>query len=275
MIGCSAAVTMAVVVVCAWLWANQGSMVFFPSSTIERTPADVGLEFETVTLITEDGERLGAWFVPAAESDRRQVPVVLLCHGNAGNVGHRVELLERLNRLGVDTLIFDYRGYGESTGQPSETGLQLDARAAWTHLTDERGVQPGRIIVFGRSLGGAVAADLAAEVEPAGLILDSAFTTLADIAKEAYPWLPSHRILRYRFDTLASVRNASSTVPIAIIHSRDDEMIGFHHGQRLMTGGSERAPFLATSGGHNDPPWEGTPEYGSFIAEFIEDSIEK
>ena len=135
----------------------QSKLVYHPLSTIEATPTDAGLEYRDVSITTSDGVELHAWFCPAPE----ERGVVLFCHGNGGNISGRLGSLVILHKLGLSTLIFDYRGYGRSEGSPSEEGTYLDADAAWCHLTEEMKIGPGRIIVFGRSLGGAVAAKLA------------------------------------------------------------------------------------------------------------------
>ena len=189
------------------LYVMQPAMVFLPSRKLAATPDQWGLEYEDVWLQTEDGVRLHGWYLPRAGARR----VLLFFHGNAGNISHRQATLEIFHRLGLSVLILDYRGYGRSEGRPSERGLYRDARAAWDHLVDGRGVAPSDIVLFGRSLGGAVAAELASQVQPRALILESTFSSARDLAREIYPLLSWLIVRRFEFDTVA--RLAAGAVP--------------------------------------------------------------
>jgi fermentation-respiration switch protein FrsA (DUF1100 family) len=224
----------------------QNSLLYFPTRSVAVTPSDVGLEFEKLELKTEDGVHLAAWFVPAT------LPrgTILFCHGNGGNISHRLDSLLLFHRLGFDVLIFDYRGYGDSEGQPSELGTYRDVEACWRYLTQERGVAPGRIILFGRSLGGAVALYLASHETPGALILESTFTSVPDLAAKLYPLFPVRLICRMQYDSLARIGQIRS--PVLIIHSREDEIIPFNHGQRLFAEAKDPKSFLELRGGHND-----------------------
>jgi len=224
----------------------QQRLVFFPEATLAATPADVGLPFEEVRIPTEDGPVLHGWLVPGAEG----APVVLFCHGNAGNISHRLESLRLFHMLGLSTLIFDYRGYGMSEGKVSEAGTYRDARAVWRYLTGERGVKPERIILFGRSLGGAVAVELATEVRPAALVVESAFTSVPDMAAQVYPFLPVRLLARIGYDSLTRMDQVSG--PVLVIHSRDDELVPVEHGRRLFEAAPEPKRFLEIRGSHND-----------------------
>jgi len=153
--------------ICLVMFVFQSHLLYHPLREIERTPERVGLAYEEVTLRTPDGLRLAAWYVPADEARG----TVLFCHGNAGNMSHRVSTVEILNRLRMNVFLFDYRGYGASEGSPSEAGMYRDAETAWRHVVEERGVAPGDLIIQGRSLGGAVAAELAERHPPRALIL--------------------------------------------------------------------------------------------------------
>ncbi|MCB1916182.1 MAG: alpha/beta hydrolase [Rhodocyclaceae bacterium] len=230
----------------AWLYANQARLLYFPVRELDADPAGIGLAFEAETIVTEDGVRLAAWFVPAKAS----APVVLFCHGNAGNISHRLDSIALFHRLGLSVLIFDYRGYGESEGAPDEQGTYRDAHAAWRHLREARGVPADDIIVFGRSLGAAVAAWLAARERPRAVILESAFTSAAALGAEYYPWLPVDRLLRHRYDTLAQV--AEVRAPLLVVHSRDDEIVPFHHALAVFDVAAEPKRLLEIRGGHND-----------------------
>ena len=247
----------------AWVYANQARLLYFPVREIEATPADVGLAFEMVSIDTEDGVRLSGWYVPAPGA----APVVLFCHGNAGNISHRLESIALFHRLGLSVLIFDYRGYGDSEGKPDEQGTYRDARAAWRHLRELRGVAGDDIILFGRSLGAAVAAWLAARERPRAVILESAFTSAASLGAEHYPWLPVDLLLRHRYDTLA--RMPEIRAPLLVVHSRDDEIVPFHHGRALFDAAAEPKRLLEIRGGHNDGFLASGAIYRDALAAFL------
>jgi len=235
--------------VALYLFIMQPRLLYYPDMPgreLESTPAAVGLAYEDVTLRTRDGVQLHAWFIPAGNPRA----TLLFCHGNAGNISHRLDSIRLQHALGLQVLIFDYRGYGRSEGSPSEKGSYRDVDAAWHYLREVRGLPESRIIIFGRSLGAAVAADLASRTQPAAVILESAFTSVADMAAEFYPWLPVRLLSRYRYDNLGKM--ARITRPLLLVHSRQDEIIPFAHGERLFARASEPKQFLELSGGHND-----------------------
>ncbi|MEO1249772.1 MAG: alpha/beta hydrolase, partial [Pseudomonadota bacterium] len=194
----------------------------------------------------EDGVTLDAWFVPAPDARG----TLLFFHGNAGNISHRLESVRIFHELGLSTLIFDYRGYGQSEGTPSEQGTYTDALAAWRHLTEERAIPPSKIILFGRSMGAAVAAYLADQHTPAGLILESGFTSVPDMAAQIYPWLPVRLLARIGYPTAEYVSGVES--PILIAHSPGDEIVPYTHGLALFEQANEPKSFLEMTGGHND-----------------------
>ena len=184
-----------------YLYFSQSRLLYYPelpSRMIDATPAAIGLPFENVQLHAADGTRLYAWFVPASASRG----TLLFSHGNAGNIGHRLDSIRQFHSLGLDVLIYDYRGFGESEGKPTEAGTYLDAKAAWDYLLLEREIAPRQIVIFGRSLGAAVAAELASQHPSAGVILESAFTSVPDMAASIYPWLPVRLLYRYQYNNL-------------------------------------------------------------------------
>jgi len=186
------------------LYLFQARFVYFPQKNVLGKPSDIGLGYEQVELTTSDNIKLDAWYIPAAQAKF----TVLFCHGNAGNIGHRLDSLAIFHSLGLNCLIFDYRGYGNSGGRPSETGTYLDARAAWDWLVENKKNPAENIIIFGRSLGGAVAANLAGQSRPAGLVLESCFTSFVDIAKHYYPFLPVRIFARFDYNTIESVKKS-------------------------------------------------------------------
>ena len=231
----------------ALLWLLQSRFIYYPGvgREIVSTPSAHGARYEDVTIETSDGERLNAWWVPA-ESPRG---VVLLLHGNAGNISHRIEYALMFRRLGYSTLLLDYRGYGKSTGSPTEQGTYVDAESAWRWLTITRRVPERDIIVFGESLGGGVASWLAARHQVRALILASTFTSAVDLGSELYPFLPVRLVSRFRYNTLARLRDVRA--PVLVVHSREDEIIPFSHGRRLFEAAPEPKAMLELAGGHN------------------------
>lgn len=249
---------------CLMLFFLQERFIYFPLPTIEATPAVINLPFSKTTLVTTDNLALSAWFVPA----EKPKGAILFCHGNGGNISHRLDSLRIFHALGYSTLIFDYRGYGESEGTPNEAGTYRDARAAWRHLTEDLGFAPQEIVLFGRSLGAAVAADLAAEVSPAGLIVESAFTSAPDLAAELFPLLPARWLCRYRYDTLRSL--AEISCPLLVVHSPDDEIIPFAHGKKLYAAAHAPKQFLEIRGDHNSGFLVSETLYRDTLADFLQ-----
>jgi uncharacterized protein len=231
-----------------FVYATQSRLVYFPEMPgrqLTASPADIGLAFEDVRIRTNDAIELHGWFVPAGAG----AATVLFLHGNAGNISHRLDWLKILNGLGLAVLLLDYRGYGQSTGSPSEAGTYEDARAAWSYLTGVRNIAPRRVIIFGESLGGAVAAHLAQNVSPGGLITTSAFTSAPDLARHFYWYLPVRLIARIQYRTADYV--ARVRAPVLIIHSREDEIVPFAHGQALYARAAEPKEFVEIHGDHN------------------------
>lgn len=246
------------------LYAVQGYLLYLPTRALAGTPHDIGLAYEDVTLVTDDGYRLHGWYVPA--EDRQ--PTILFFHGNAGNLSHRLDTLRLFHQLGLNTLIFDYRGYGRSEGAPSEPGTHLDALAAWRYLVESRGVPGNKIVLFGRSLGAAVATGLAARHMPAGLILESAFTSVPDLAAQLYPFMPVRLLTRYHYDNHALM--ATISCPVLVIHSRADEIIPFSHGLALFAAAPEPKRLLVIQGRHNDGFLISAEQYLKGISSFID-----
>ena len=238
-----AVVAVAYTLVVALVYALQARLIYFPTAVLERSPRDIGLGYEDLGFVTADGVRLHGWWIPATDSRG----VLLFMHGNAGNVSHRLASIELFHALGLDVMIFDYRGYGRSEGSPTERGTYRDARAAWDTLL-ARGIPPGRIVLFGRSLGGPIAATLATEVAPAGLIVESTFTSAADLAASLYPWLPARALLRHRYDTRDRLRER--TCPLLIVHSEEDELIPYSHSLALYADAREPKSLLTIAGMH-------------------------
>lgn len=239
------------------------SFVFQPTRRLEWTPADVAVSYEDVFLDTRDGVRIHGWWVPA----RPDAPVLLFCHGNAGNIGDRVYNVKLLHEAGIAVLIFDYRGYGRSDGKPSEAGVYDDARAAWDWLIGARQVPRERVSLFGRSLGGAVAIELATQVEPHRLVVESTFTSIPDMVPTALPFVPKALVPRL-FDSIAKVGRV--TCPVLVLHGTRDELVPFEMGRTLYAAIHVRKRFAPIEGaGHNDTVDVGGAPYIAAIREFL------
>ena len=227
------------------LFVLQGRLVYFPEKQLAGTPHDIGLAYEAITLRTEDQVEIFAWYVPVAGSRG----TILFCHGNAGNISHRLAYLEIFHRLGLSTFIFDYRGFGLSEGYPAEQGTYLDSEAAWGFLVGRKGISPGSIVLYGESLGGPVAARLAARHSPGALILASTFTSLPDLGAALYPLFPVRLLSRFNYDTLEFLRQVRC--PTLIIHSPDDEIVPFRQAKALADAMGALGELLTIRGDHN------------------------
>jgi fermentation-respiration switch protein FrsA (DUF1100 family) len=247
-----------------WLYLNEHRLVYFPEGGPVAIPHD--LPAEAVRFPAADGVRLSAWLlVPQADTARW----ILVLHGNAGNLASpgRPEHDRQLLRLGLGVLALDYRGYGESDGTPSEAGLYTDARSAYDYLREVRGIPAERIILYGHSLGSAVAIELATRVPSAGLIVEGAFTSVPDRGGELYPYFPVGLIARNRFPSLARI--GGIRVPLLVIHGRDDSTIPIAHGRRIFAAAPEPKSFLEVPGGHDDAFEIGAGEYEEGIRRFL------
>jgi len=261
------AIAGAYIILAGFLYIFQSSYVYYPERVLLADPGSIGLDFETVRFETEDGVKLSGWFIPSDNAKG----VILFCHGNAGNISHRLESIQIFHRLRLDVFIFDYRGYGESEGKPTEYGTYEDAKAAWKYLIEVRQVIPNQLIVFGRSLGGAVASWLAQSQKPGGLILESTFTSLGDVAATLYPYLPVRLLLRFEYNTAEYLGRVDC--PVLVIHSCDDEIMPFGHGHQLFEMAREPKKFIEISGTHNEGFITSGRKYeeglNSFILEYV------
>lgn len=232
--------------VCLGVACIQDRLLFYPTKQIEWTPGDLRLLFEEVQLTTSDGLRLHGWFVPHPDP----LACILFFHGNGGNIGNYIENLKIWSDMGFSSFIIDYRGYGLSEGHPSEAGLYRDAEAAWIYLTQERGLSPGRIIIFGRSLGGAVAIELASRHTPAILVVESSFTSIIAVGQKLLPLLPVRLMTTYRFDSLNKI--VSAHCPVLITHGEEDQLIPLSHAHRLYERANPPKHLMLTPGDHNE-----------------------
>jgi uncharacterized protein len=247
----------------------ESHLIYFPGQqrSLIAPPARLELPIERVEIPTQDGVKLVGWII-SAPSDASGL-WLLICHGNAGNLSEFDRPLHYagLRQLGLTLLAFDYRGYGESDGAPSEQGLYRDADAAYRFLRDIRGVSADRIVVFGHSLGSAVAIDLASRQPVAGLIVEGALTSAVDRGQELYPYIPVRWIARSRFSSIDKVSGIS--VPKLFLHAASDDIIPQAHGRRLFDAAGEPKTFVEVQGGHADAFDADSTQYFSSIASFL------
>ena len=227
-----------------YLYLMQDRLLYPAMRSVERTPAEAGWDYDELVLPVQ-GDTTHSWYVPL-EGARG---VVLFSHGNAGNIGHRIESVGLLRSLGFSVLLYDYGGYGMSTGRPSEARTHADVHAMWDWLTQEKDYNPEEILLFGRSLGGAVTLQLAAEVQPAAIIVESSFTSVPDIVQDYWPWVPARWLARHVYPSLEHI--ATVQAPVLVIHSPDDDIVPYHHGRALYDAAPEPKSFGEIRGDHN------------------------
>jgi pimeloyl-ACP methyl ester carboxylesterase len=245
-------VALGYIAACAYLWHTQRQLIFVPNALVDRTPADVGLEFVDLDIAVAAGSWMAAWWLPSRSADSDSA-VLLYLHGNDGNLAGEVQRLQALKRYELPILAIDYRGYGRSTGSfPSEAQVYDDAVAAWDRLVRVQGIAPRRIVIYGHSLGAAVALELALRRGPAcGIVLESPFTSMADMARLEYPWIPGDLLLNQKFDVLRKIERLEP--PVVLVHGTADRVVPFAMGARLY--GAAHAPkrLVAVEGaGHED-----------------------
>ena len=228
------------------LYIMQPKFLYSPVREVPYTPGELDLDFENVVFKSSDGLLLSGWYIGAESSEF----TVLFCHGNAGNMTHRLDSINIFHNLGLDCFIFDYRGYGDSEGKPSEEGTYLDVGAAYKWLTEEKKIQPDKIIIFGRSLGGSIAAQLASKVKAAALIIEGTFTSYVDIGKKFYPYMPVQWFARFSYRTIDYIKDVGC--PVMLIYSRNDEVVPFEFGLELYEAANEPKEFIEIFGSHND-----------------------
>ncbi len=257
----------------------ERSLIFFPTRYPDgmwdtaAAARGSGCVIEDHFFTAGDGTRLHGWWCRRLDASSDD-PVLLFFHGNAGNLSHRADLLiELATRTPASVFVVGYRGYGRSEGRPKEAGLYLDARAAWKHLTEESGVGADRIVIFGKSLGGGVAVDLAMEAPAAGLIVESSFTSIPDMAGAHYPFVPKF-LVRTQMNSVVKIPFIS--MPKLFIHSREDRVVPYRLGRELFEAATEPKRFHEVVGaGHNDTWLVGGDAYFEALSAFIDDSLNR
>jgi fermentation-respiration switch protein FrsA (DUF1100 family) len=241
----------------------ENSMVFHPDLVMTAHPGSRGLKFERLWLTAEDGVRLRAWWIPAA---RAGAPVMLCFHGNGGNISSRTDKMRIFHDAGAAQLWVDWRGYGESLGSPSEAGLYRDARAARAWLDAVEHVPPSRLVLYGESLGNGPAVELALRAPAAGLIVDSGFASIPEMAKVTLPWFPMS-LAAIRFDNLSKLPRI--TLPTMVLHSPQDDVIPYEQARRNFAAAAGPKRFVVLKGKHNDGFLDSQPGYGEAMKSFL------
>ena len=251
-----------VFVIFAYVRYVEKKSIFIPSYAIEFTPNDMNLQYEDVYFKTPDGHILNGWLIPAQDAKY----ILLFFHGNGGNICHRLEKIAMFNKLKLNVFIIDYRGYGKSSGSPSEAGIYQDALASYNYLLLNKQIPQDTIIIYGESLGNAAAVDLASRKKMRALIIDSGFTTARDMSRTVFPLLPTI-FLSSRFDSLSKIKKI--TIPKLIIHSVNDEIVPFRFGKKLFDAAAEPKELLKIRGSHNTGFMDSEKEYREGIGQFI------
>jgi fermentation-respiration switch protein FrsA (DUF1100 family) len=241
----------------------ENAFIFFPQRTFDFAPGSFGLAYEDSFFTTEDGKKLHGWFFPGEKGQ----PVILHFHGNAGNISHRLDLVQSLVRKGLSVFLFDYRGFGKSEGRPSEKGLYMDGMAAYDSLVRTRGIVPGSIVLHGHSIGAAVAVEVALKRSVRAVILESTFTSTKDMARTMPVFFLLSPLLPASYNNLEKVPHLR--VPKLVIHGEEDEIVPFSMGQKVFEVAADPKFFHPVpNAGHNDVFLVGGERYFELFAGF-------
>jgi alpha-beta hydrolase superfamily lysophospholipase len=224
----------------------QSKLLYHPNTQHDFTPAQYNLPAEDIAFTSKDGTQLHGWWFPVANAKW----TILFCHGNAGNISHRLWLAQMFAKQGWQSFFFDYRGYGKSHGSPTEQGTYDDAMAAWGVLRNTKHIPATQIIVYGKSMGGPIASYVAAHTQPAAIVVDSTFSSFQDVAKSHFPFLPIKWIARFSYDTASYLQKR--TAPLLVIHSPTDQVVPYQLGQKCFQKAAKPKQFLTIQGDHNN-----------------------
>lgn len=249
------------------LYQNQSAQVYHPRKHLDATPAERNIDYADVHFRTSDNILLHGWFAPCTDKQK----VILLLHGNTGNISDCISSIPLFASLGYSTFVFDYRGYGQSEGAIDEQGTYKDAEAAWQWLLHERHYTPQNIVILGRSLGAAIGSHLASQHPSAAVVLESTFTSLPDIAAETHRFIPARLMTRFNYNTLANIRKIRS--PILIVHGVEDNVIPYHHGRQLFNAANEPKDFLNIEADHAEGFLHSGKDYINGLKSFLEKHV--
>ena len=242
----------AIIIIASWLilsfmiFINQKNLIYVPTNHYMNTPESYDLSYEKHILTTKDGEKINSWFIPHPNPRS----TLLFLHGNGGNISTRLDSINIFHQLGLSVFIIDYRGYGNSSGSPSEEGTYIDAETSWLFLRNTKNINAQNIIIYGRSLGGAIAIWLAEKYKSSALIVESSFTSIIDMGRHNYPYLPIGLLAKIRYPSDKRISNID--IPKLFIHSMDDDIVPYKFGKKLFDLASSPKEFLKINGLHND-----------------------
>ena len=251
------------------VYFNQNNLVYVPTKGSNYTPSNYNLIYEDITLTTEDNEEIKSWFIP----HNNPRATLLFLHGNGGNLSSRLDSINIFHQLGLSVFIIDYRGYGDSSGIATENGTYIDAETAFYFLRNEKNISEDDIIIFGRSLGGAVAIWLAKKYKSLALIVESSFTSIIDMGKHNYPYLPISILANIYYPSIERVPNID--IPILLIHSKEDDIVPYKFGRALFEAANEPKDFLEIYGLHNDGYLTSGAVYTEGIDNFLKYNLER
>ena len=260
----SLALLIGYIVLVALMYIFQSKLIYFPSTYIKTSPKTVGLEYESIIFEANDKTKLHAWYVPKKDANT----TLFLLHGNGGNISHRLDSIKLFNSLGMNMFIFDYRGYGNSEGSANEQNTYDDAKSAWEYLLKNKGLKAEDIIILGRSLGGAIAANLGSTLKPKGIILESTFTSVKEFASDVYPFLPES-LIRFSYETTKYLKDIN--YPVLVIHSEDDNIVPFKYGEAVFKNANEPKTFVKIGGDHNYGFLQSKQIYADAIKNFLQE----
>ena len=232
------------IILIAFISIFQSKLIYFPSTDVDVNPKTVGLEYESIIFEANDKTKLHAWYIPKKDANT----TLFFLHGNGGNISHRLDSIKLFNSLGINVFIFDYRGYGNSEGSASEQNTYDDAKVAWQYLLKSKSIKAEDVIIFGRSLGGTIAAKLGSDLKPKAVILESTFTTVKELASDVYPFVPGF-LIHFKYETTKYLKNIDC--PILIVHSENDNIIPFKQGEAVFKNANEPKTFVKIRGDHN------------------------
>jgi len=250
-------------IIMIYFYLNQVNLIYFPDKKISFYPDQINLNYKDIYMITKDNIKINSWYIPGEKDSN----LVIFCHGNAGNISGRVETIRLIHELNLSLLIFDYRGFGKSEGNISEKGLYLDIEAVYQYATKNLNIDKKKVIIWGRSLGAAVAIDFASKHNINKLIIESAFTSISDMGQRIYPFLPLKFICTHKFLSINKIDKIKASK--LFIHSKEDDLVPFSFGKILYKKAILQKSFLEIHGNHANGFFESKEDYIKGIKYFL------
>lgn len=242
-------------------WFERAN-VWMPRRELVTDPSQAGFQYEETFLQTPDHISIQCWYMPHPNARGS----LLFCHGNGGNISHRMESIRQFHALAMNVMIFSYRGYGKSSGWLTENGTYTDAETAYHWLQQKTPELP--TVLFGRSMGSAIATELATRVDADALIFESGFLSITEMGKELFPWLPIDWFNTVKYNSYSKIQLINT--PLLVIHSPDDEIVPYHHGKKIYEKANEPKQFVEIHGSHNEGHFLTEKDYLQNISVFLE-----